>query len=185
MDEKQMDAARARWRNVLRLRPSPDEIVAPGPGQESVWDYPRPPRLEPVEKRVRVEHQGLTIVDTTAAMRVTETASPPGYYCPPADVATEYLVPVPGESFCEWKGLAEYWDLVTDGARVEQAAWSYPNPDPAFAALQGYFAFYAGRVDACWVGEERVRPQPGGFYGGWITDSVVGPFKGKPGTQGW
>jgi uncharacterized protein (DUF427 family) len=185
VDEETMDAERRRWRNVVRRRPGADEIVVPGPGQESVWDYPRPPRLERVEQRVRVEHAGETIVDTTAALRVLETASPPGYYCPPADVTTDYLESVPGQSFCEWKGLAAYWDLVIGDIRIAQAAWSYPNPDPAFAQLKDYLAFYAGRVDACWVGEERVRPQPGGFYGGWITSSVVGPFKGEPGTEGW
>jgi uncharacterized protein (DUF427 family) len=185
MNEEQMDAERRRWRNVRRLRPADDEIVVPGPGQESVWDYPRPPRLDSVAQRVRVEHRGITIADTMKALRVLETASPPTYYLPPADVATQYLVPGRGQSFCEWKGVAEYWDLALEGAEVSQVAWRYPNPDQAFEDLRGYFAFYAGRVEACWVGEERVRPQPGEFYGGWITDSVVGPFKGEPGTQGW
>jgi uncharacterized protein (DUF427 family) len=163
-------------------RPVP---VRPGPGQLSVWDFPRPPRLEPVPARVRVEFGGIVIADTTAALRVCETASPPAYYIPPADLLPGSLTPSARSSFCEWKGTARYW-TVRAGDRVERdAAWSYPEPAPRYAALRDYVAFYAQRMDACWVGEQRVTPQPGRFYGGWITPDLVGPFKGEPGTEGW
>ncbi|MCX7893944.1 MAG: DUF427 domain-containing protein [Burkholderiales bacterium] len=162
----------------------PVERVPPGPGQESVWDYPRPPRLEPVARRVRVVFGGRTVADSTRALRVLETSHPPTYYVPRADVAAGALEPAAGESFCEWKGTACYFDVVAGERRAPRAAWSYPEPFPAFAPIAGYVAFYAGPMDACYVGDERVRPQPGRFYGGWITADVVGPFKGEPGSRG-
>ncbi len=161
---------------------------------ESVWDYPRPPRLEPVPQRIRILHAGLTVADTRAALRILETSHPPVYYIPPADLAPG-LAPdlVPGllrpstrrQSFCEFKGLASYWDLVTPSATVRDVAWSYAHPAAPYAALAGHLAFYASKVDECWVDEERVAAQPGDFYGGWITANLRGPFKGAPGTQGW
>jgi len=157
----------------------------PGPGQESVWDYPRPPRLEPSERRIRVDAGGVTIADTTSALRLLETSHPPGWYLPPADVRMDLLEPVGGQSFCEWKGVARYFDVKVDGRRFEQAVWSYPDPTERYAALAGYLSFYPGRVDACFVDDERVTPQAGRFYGGWITADVAGPFKGGPGTHGW
>ena len=157
----------------------------PGPGQESVWDYPRPPRVEPAQAHLRVEHGGQTVAETTRGMRVLETSHPPVYYFPPDDVRQELLVPAPDGSFCEFKGRAVYWDVLVDGHRADRAAWSYPKPSGPFAALEGYVAFYAGRVDACYVDGEHATPQPGGFYGGWITSKVVGPFKGPAGTWGW
>jgi uncharacterized protein (DUF427 family) len=164
------------------VRPSP---IPPGPGQESVWDYPRPPALEPVEARVRVELGGVTVADSERAWRVLETSHPPNYYLHPDDVEVGLLEPAPGRSHCEWKGEAVYWTLRV-GDRVEvAAAWSYPRPTPAFAAITDHLAFYAGRADACWVGDERAEPQPGGFYGGWITRGVVGPFKGVDGSRWW
>jgi uncharacterized protein (DUF427 family) len=163
----------------------PIDRVVPGPGQESVWDYPRPPRVEPVAARVRVELGGVTIADTRRAVRVLETSHPPTYYIPLADVVPGAAAPVAARSFCEWKGEALYYDLQGGGRVARAAAWGYPSPTPAFRALQGCVAIYAGRVDACWVADERVTPQPGGFYGGWITTAVVGPFKGGPGTAGW
>jgi uncharacterized protein (DUF427 family) len=150
-----------------------------------VWDYPRPPALERVEHIVRVEFGGEVVAESGAALRVCETASPPCYYLPPGDVRTELLEPAPGRSVCEWKGVAGYWSLRVHDAVSEQAAWSYPDPTSAFAALRDHLAFYPGRVDACWVGEDRVKPQPGRFYGGWITPNLVGPFKGEPGTEWW
>jgi len=172
-----------RWRSAARSRP--ETVIAPGPGQESVWDYPRPPRLERVARRVRIELSGLVLADTTAALRVCETASPPTYYVPPDAVRRDLLVARPETTLCEWKGLARYWD-VSDGERVARAAaWSYPDPFPEYAALVDHLAFFPARVDACFVGDERVRPQPGPYYGGWITDAIVGPFKGEPGTEGW
>jgi uncharacterized protein (DUF427 family) len=157
----------------------------PGPGQESVWDYPRPPRLEPVPDRLRVVFAGETVAMTTAGWRVLETSHPPVYYFPPQDVRPCLLHRAPGGSWCEFKGRAAYWHLELGGRRAEQAAWSYPDPTTAFAAIAGCLAFYASRVDECWVGDDRVQPQAGDFYGGWITRRVVGPFKGGIGTRGW
>ena len=164
------------------LRPKRTE---PAAGQESVWDYPRPPRLEKVNERLRVVFNGNTIADTTGGYRVLETSHPPVYYIPPADIAQQYMLTAPGSSWCEFKGHAKYWSLDVDGRRVANAGWSYPTPSPAFTDIAGYLAFYASRVDECWVGEERVQPQQGDFYGGWITSRIVGPFKGGAGTRGW
>ncbi len=159
--------------------------VTPGPGQRSVWDFPRPPVIEPVPDRVLVRFGGSIVADTTRAVRVCETASPPTYYIPFADVAPGALVPAAGESFCEWKGRARYWSVITSQREARKAAWSYPNPTPPFTALSDRVAFYAGRMDACQVGPHLVVPQPGGFYGGWITPEFTGPFKGEPGTTHW
>jgi uncharacterized protein (DUF427 family) len=159
--------------------------VAPGPGQESVWDYPRPPRLEDCAKRVQVVFNRVVIADTTHAKRVLETSHPPVYYLPLADIVMAHLVRVDGSSFCEWKGAARYFDIVVGERRVSRGAWSYPDPAPAFAAIRDHVAFYCAPMDACLVDGEKARSQPGGFYGGWVTDDVVGPFKGKPGTMGW
>ena len=159
--------------------------IAPAPGQESVWDYPRPPRLEDSDKHIQIVFGGVTIADTRRAKRVLETSHPPVYYIPPEDILMNFLTQTPGESFCEWKGLASYGTVAAGGKRAESAAWFYSNPAPAFAMLKNYVAFYPGRMDACFVNGERVTPQPGGFYGGWITSEIVGPFKGEPGTMGW
>lgn len=159
--------------------------IQPGPGQESVWDYPRPPRLEKVEENLRVEFAGETIADSCHAIRVLETSHPPVYYFPPSDVQWQFFMPETGHSFCEFKGSATYWSLDINGRRSVRAAWSYPAPSARFADLKDHLAFYASRVDVCWVGQERVQPQSGDFYGGWITSRVVGPFKGGPGTFGW
>ena len=166
----------------MTSRPHP---IAPGPGQESVWDYPRPPRLEPTDRRIRVVVAGVTIADTTAALRVLETASPPTFYIPPADVRLDLLVPETRHTVCEWKGEASYWAIRVGQRLVPSAGWSYPRPTRDFEAIRDHLAFYAGRVDEAWVGEERVRPQAGDFYGGWVTSEIVGPFKGDPGTLGW
>ena len=163
-------------------RPEPDPV---GPGQESAWAYPRPPLLEPTSAHLVVVLDGVTIADTTRAYRVLETSHPPNYYFPPDDVAADVLLPAKGSSFCEWKGRAHYF-TVRGGERVEtEAAWAYATPSEAFAPLRDHVAFYAGRMDACFVDDELVVPQPGGFYGGWITSTVVGPFKGGPGSRGW
>jgi uncharacterized protein (DUF427 family) len=163
----------------------PPQRIEPGPGQESVWDYPRPPRLEPLAARIRVVFSGETIAESTAAYRVLETSHPPAYYIPPDEVRTGVLEPSERRSFCEWKGQAHYFDVVLGGARAGNAAWGYPAPTPRFAALRDHVAFYAHLMDACFVGEERVQPQEGDFYGGWITSKIVGPFKGSPGTRFW
>src|SRR5262245_53090613 len=163
-------------------RPRPDPI---GPGQESVWDYPRPPRLEPVTARLTVILGGVTVAETTSAYRVLETSHPPNYYFPPSDVADGALELAKGASFCEWKGRAHYYSVHGGGLVVHEGAWGYSQPSDAFRVIAGYVAFYASRMDACFVDGEPVTPQPGGFYGGWITADVVGPFKGGPGTRGW
>lgn len=156
-----------------------------GPGQESVWDYPRPPRLEATAKRIRVAFGGRLIVDSARAFRVLETSHPPGYYIPLEDIDANALRPAFGASFCEWKGQACYFDVVVGDAVAPRAAWCYPQPTPAFAEIRDHLAFYPAPMDACYVDDEKVRPQPGGFYGGWITSDIVGPFKGGPGTAGW
>jgi uncharacterized protein (DUF427 family) len=158
---------------------------APGVGQESVWGYPRPPALEPVDEALRVVFAGETVAETHAGFRVLETSHPPVYYLPPADVRMDLLTPAARRSLCEFKGFARYWTILVGGARAEHAAWSYPGPTERFRQIRSYLAFYASRVDECWVGDERAASQPGDFYGGWITSRVVGPFKGGPGTYGW
>jgi uncharacterized protein (DUF427 family) len=162
------------------------ERIEPGPGQESVWDYPRPPRVERTTRRVVVAYAGQTVADSRRALRVCETAGPPVYYIPPEDVRVDLLGPsTVRRTFCEWKGMASYRDLRVGERFARAAAWSYPIPSPGFEAIAGHLAFYAGRVDGCSLDGERVRPQPGRYYGGWITDDLVGPFKGDPGTEGW
>ena len=155
------------------------------PGKESVWDYPRPPRLEPVPQRLRIVFAGVTIADTTAAYRVLETSHPPNYYLPPHAFADGALVRTRRGSYCEWKGEAHYYDLVAADRTAPDAAWGYDRPTPGFAPIAGYVAVYAGPMDRCLVGDEEATAQPGGFYGGWVTDGVTGPFKGGPGTDGW
>lgn len=152
---------------------------------ESVWDYPRPPRIEATGEVVVVELGETVIAETTRPLRVLETASPPTYYLPFDDVLVGALEPIDHRTHCEWKGLARYFS-VRGGFRVEvAAAWHYPEPTPAFEALRGHVAFYPGRMDRCTVDGEVVEPQPGDFYGGWVTSRIRGPFKGEPGTEGW
>lgn len=165
--------------------PPPADRVVPGPGQESVWDYPRPPRVEPVPERIRVVVAGATIADSTAAQRVLETAGAPVYYVPPSDVRMDLLQRSDHESVCEFKGAATYYSLPLRGRTLANMAWAYPAPNTGYEAIAGHIAFYAWAVDEAWVGDERATPQPGRFYGGWITSRVVGPFKGGPGTFGW
>lgn len=161
------------------------ERVQPGPGQESVWDYPRPPALVPSAEHVRVVLGGVVIADTRAALRILETSHPPTYYLPVADFRPGALRAASGGSFCEWKGDASYVDLLGGDQVAVRAGWYYPTPTADFAALVDHVAVYPGAVDACTVDGEVVRPQPGDFYGGWVTDRVVGPFKGEPGTRFW
>jgi len=152
---------------------------------ESVWDYPRPPAVTLCERTVRIELGGVVIAESGRALRVLETSHPPTLYLPLDDVAAGVLAPAAGSSFCEFKGRAVYFDVAAGGRVAERAAWHYPEPDPAYAALLGHVSFYPGRMDACWLGEERIRAQAGDFYGGWITADLAGPFKGPPGTRGW
>jgi uncharacterized protein (DUF427 family) len=152
---------------------------------ESVWDYPRPPRLEPTTRHLVVRFGGRTLAETRRALRILETSHPPVYYFPPDDVDWSLLDPSPRTTFCEWKGTAAYVDAMVDGRRAEEVGWRYLAPAPDYAALRDHVAFYAGRVDECTVDGEVVTPQPGGFYGGWITSDITGPFKGEPGSWGW
>jgi uncharacterized protein (DUF427 family) len=152
---------------------------------ESVWDYPRPPRLERTTALLEVVLGGEVIASTTDGWRVLETSHPPTYYLPPESFRAGVLRPVAGSSVCEWKGVASYFDLVVGSRVAPRAAWAYPDPTTEFGALAGAVAVMAGQVDACRVDGEEVTPQPGGFYGGWITSQVTGPFKGVPGSMGW
>lgn len=161
---------------------TPDPIA---PGQESVWDYPRPAISERTSRHLQIVHRGVVVADTTRGIRVLETSHPPTYYFPASDVAPGVLQPADGETLCEWKGEARYFDVVVGGDALVRAAWSYPASTAPFAQIRDHVAFYAAPFEACFVDGERVTPQPGGFYGGWITSHVAGPFKGSPGTRFW
>lgn len=172
---------RRLWRRRRQSRPT---AIEPGEGQESVWDYPRPPKLVPDPRLIEVRTQDHFIASTKRALRVLETASPPTFYLPYEDVRMELLQPATGGSFCEWKGHAGYLDLISGDEIIEQVAWSYERPFGPFAEIADHMAFYPGRLH-CYVDGERARHQAGSFYGGWITNEIVGPFKGEPGTGGW
>jgi uncharacterized protein (DUF427 family) len=163
-------------------RPAPDPVA---PGQESVWDYPRPPRVERVERRVTIELGGERIVDTSDVVRVLETSHPPVYYLPIDAFAPGALIPAAGSSFCEFKGAARYFDVHGGDRTAPRTAWTYPAPAPGFDVLAGRVAVHPAPMDTCTIGGEVVTPQPGGFYGGWVTADLAGPFKGGPGSQGW
>lgn len=156
-----------------------------GPGQESVWSYPRPPRVEASERRIRVRFAGVLIADSRQALRLLETSHPPTWYIPTRDLRMDLLEANERRSVCEFKGAACYYDIVVGERRSANAGWSYPAPRPSYAQLAGHLCFYASRVDGAWVDDERVIAQPGDFYGGWVTSDVAGPFKGPPGTRGW
>ena len=159
--------------------------MTPGAGQESVWDYPRPPRVERSSRLVTVVLGGVEVCRSTRGLRVLETSHPPNWYLPEDDWLPGALSPASGSSFCEWKGVASYLDVLGGGRRAAGAGWTYRDPVPEYAVLRGAVSVYPAAVDACTVDGELVRAQEGGFYGGWITDDVVGPFKGAPGTRGW
>ena len=162
----------------------PPFAVPPAAGQESVWDYPRPPRLEADSREVIVRHGDLVVARTSTPVRLLETSHPPTFYVPRGEVAMQYLTRAAGESLCEWKGACTYFDVVVGDLRIPRGAWSYERPFRDTQIIAGHVAFYASPL-ACSVGGERARPQAGGFYGGWITPDLVGPFKGDPGTRGW
>lgn len=159
--------------------------IEPGPGQESVWDYPRPPRLEASARNIQIVFNGEVIANSTRTQRVLETSHPPVYYVPPEDTKLEYFQITPRSTFCEWKGAARYYTIRVGDQTAENAAWFYPDPTPSFQSIQNYIAVYPSRMEACYVDGERVEAQPGDFYGGWITQEIVGPFKGALGTWGW
>lgn len=158
---------------------------SPGPRQESVWDYPRPPRVEASGRHVRVMVDGVTIADSRRAVRVLETSHPPAWYIPHDDVRMDLLVPTARQTGCEFKGEAAYYRIRAGKTDRKDAAWSYASPLPGYEVITDHVSFYPGRVDEAWVDGHRVMPQPGDFYGGWITPEIVGPFKGGPGTFGW
>jgi uncharacterized protein (DUF427 family) len=164
------------------MTPTPDPA---GPGQESVWSYPRPPIAEPTAAHIVIVHGGVVIADTRRAVRTLETSHPPTYYIPQADIRPDTLRRAAGGSFCEWKGDAIYWDVVVGETTLPRVGWSYPEPNAGFQALRDHVAFYAAPFDRCSVDGETVVPQPGGFYGGWITSALAGPFKGVPGSRFW
>ena len=164
------------------MRPEPE---IPEAGQESVWAFPRPAVAEATSAHLVIRHRGSIVADTRRAIRTLETSHPPSYYIPRDDIAPDVLRPAGGGSFCEWKGDALYWDVAIGGVVLPRVGWSYPNPTPGFAPLRDHVAFYAGPLARCTVDGEQVVPQPGGFYGGWITSELVGPFKGIPGSMGW
>lgn len=161
------------------------ERIEPGLGQESVWDYPRPPRLEDSSGHIRVIFNSLVIADTHEAKRVLETSHPPVYYIPPRDIQMHYLIKSQLTSWCEFKGKAHYYTVVVNDKEAQNAAWYYPSPAPDFLAISNYVAFYPGLMDYCYVNDEKVKAQKSDFYGGWITENIVGPFKGETGTRGW
>lgn len=175
--------SRAKWKNTGRVRPP--WAVPPQLGQRSVWDFPRPPALLPLARVVRVEAGGRVIAETRAAFQVLETASPPTVYVPPADVEPGVLVQTATRTICEWKGRAVHSDVVVAGRRYADAAWAYLDPFPEFAHLRDWPSFHPARVDRCLLDDEVVEPQAGGYYGGWITRDLAGPFKGEPGSSGW
>jgi len=156
--------------------------IEPKPGQESVWDYPRPPKIEPCSKHIKIMFNGIVAAETRRAKRVLETSHPPVYYIPPEDVKTEYISPAENKSYCEWKGEASYFHLTIEGKQAHYACWYYPLPVPAFEELKNYIAFYAQKMEACYIDDELDTPQPGKFYGGWITKNIIGPFKGEEGA---
>lgn len=156
----------------------PKFALKPGKGQESVWDYPRPPKLDPDDREVLVIFANKIIARTTNAIRVLETASPPTFYIPKEDLNMSFIEKTIGESKCEWKGEAIYWNIVVDDEKAERAAWSYPKPFKDYNAIKSYLCFYPSKVH-CYVEGEHVKPQPGEFYGGWITREIVGPVKGE------
>lgn len=173
-------AARQGWRWTGQERPPWADV--PAPGQESVWDYPRPPIVVADTRRVVVRAPTHVIVDTVRSVRFLETAGAPSFYVPPTEVDIDRLTSVPGTSTCEWKGMARYWALAEQPTQA--VGWDYPDPFSPYEEVAGWFSFYPA-VLACTVDGEVVRPQPGGFYGGWVTDEIAGPVKGSPGSQGW
>jgi uncharacterized protein (DUF427 family) len=165
------------------IQPQP---IEPKPGQESVWDYPRPPRLERSPKEIKIVFNEVIIAQSDHAYRILETSHPPVYYLPQEDIKLEYLKPVvANQSFCEWKGIASYYNLQVKEREVVNAAWYYSQPTEKFAIITNYIAFYPSKMDACYVDGELVTAQPGDFYGGWITQDIVGPFKGDANSWGW
>ena len=169
-------SGQSQWEYYGQKRPK--FAIKPKKGQESVWDYPRPPKIDPDSREVLVIFANKIIARSTKAIRILETASPPTFYIPASDINSKYMSKAKGESKCEWKGEAIYWDVIVDKEKAARAAWSYPKPFSDYAKIKSYLAFYPSKVH-CYVNGEPVKPQPGGFYGGWITKEIVGPVKGE------
>jgi uncharacterized protein (DUF427 family) len=164
------------------MRPQP---IPPQPGQESVWDYPRPPRVEDTTKHIQIIFNCKTIADTHRAKRALETSHPPNYYIPIEDIKMEYLTKSDRKTYCEWRGVASYYNLTVGDITVSNIAWYYEEIFPDYEQLKGHLGFYPQPMDGCYVDGEKVTPQVGDFYAGWITSDIVGPFKGEHGTRGW
>lgn len=179
---EQIKSARSKWQYTGKFRP--DFAESPTENQESVWDYPRPPKIDPDERHILVKHDDLIIAETYSSIRILETASPPVFYISPSDANFDYLKEAQGSSICEWKGTAKYWSLYLKDRVIKNIGWSYPSPFKEFEIIKDYISFYPARLD-CYVDGEKVMPQPGGFYGGWVTSEIIGPFKGKPGSGWW
>ena len=183
MTEEEIATARAKWR--YRGQTRPPWAIEPQAGQESLWDYPRPPSVDPSDQLVEIKTaDGVLVSSSRRTVRIKETAGAPTYYIPPDDVKMELLAPEQGCSFCEWKGSTSYWSVKTTASVIRSACWSYPHPLEGYEAVKGYIGFYPGKLE-CYVDGERVSPQPGEFYGGWVTHNIVGPMKGAPGTGWW
>ena len=179
---EELKRARSKWK--FRGQERPEFAEDPGSGQESVWDYPRPPRIDHNSRTVVVKCQGNDVAESINTIRILETAGPPVFYIPQDDIKMSLLEESAGSSICEWKGPAVYWDVICNGNRIVNAGWSYPRPFPGYEQISNYIAFYPSKLD-CFVDGEKVRPQPGKFYGGWVTSEVAGPFKGERGSEWW
>lgn len=162
-----------------------ESLIKPELHQESVWDYPRPPRLETCHRRIRIVVDGIVIADSTQTKRLLETSHPPVYYIPPEDIRMDLMIENEHHSYCEWKGKASYYSIRLADRIIQNAAWCYHSPDARYDVIKHHLAFYPSRVDECFVDDEKVEAQPGDFYGGWITSNIIGPFKGAPGSWGW
>ena len=174
--------ARAKWKYRGDVRP--DFAIEPGPGQESVWDYPRPPRVEPDSRKILIRCESEIVAESMDSIRILETAGPPVFYLPQKDIDMTKLSDGTGSSLCEWKGPAKYWTVTVGKTVLENVGWSYPEPFPGYENISDYISFYPSRLE-CYIEGERVLSQPGGFYGGWVTSELVGPFKGEKGTEWW
>lgn len=179
---EQIRRSRAKWKYRGKVRP--EFAVIPEPGQESVWDYPRPPKIDPDKRTVLVKFQSEVIAESGDSIRILETSSPPVFYIPQKDIEMSRIREATGSSICEWKGMARYWIVYTENNIIENAGWSYPDPFPGYEKIRNYIAFYPSRLD-CFVDGEKVLPQSGVFYGGWVTSDIVGPFKGEKGSEWW
>ena len=179
---EQIKRARAKWKFRGDIRP--DFASVPGAGQESVWDYPRPPKIDPDNRTVIVNYKTVIVAESRNTVRILETSSPPVFYIPEKDIDLTKLEKGEGSSLCEWKGQGGYWNVTIDGNKIINAGWSYEKPFPGYEFIRNYVAFCPERLE-CFVDGERVLPQPGKFYGGWVTSEITGPFKGEKGSEWW